>query len=230
MADLWPWLAMAGLGALHGLSPVNGWVFAAACGVQAGDEAQVRRALWPIAFGQIASMAVLACAISFGLSLDRAALRYVAVGLLVVAIAIAAAPTWCRRQRDRRPMRIGRRTGHAGIALWSFLTASAQGAGVMLVPALAPLCGPDAATRTMSGTGALAMAFAAVAVHTSAMLLSSGVVATGVCRGAAFLARSRRAPWFASGWPPAPGAGRAGWRSTAHAPPSSRPRSGSAGR
>jgi hypothetical protein len=29
MANLWPWLAIAGLGALHGLSPATGWMFAA---------------------------------------------------------------------------------------------------------------------------------------------------------------------------------------------------------
>ena len=39
MAALWPWLAIAALGALHGLSPANGWLLAAACGVHARDEA-----------------------------------------------------------------------------------------------------------------------------------------------------------------------------------------------
>ena len=37
--ELWPWLAIAGVGALHGLSPANGWLLAAACGVHARDEA-----------------------------------------------------------------------------------------------------------------------------------------------------------------------------------------------
>ena len=45
MAQLWPWLFLAGLGALHGLSPANGWLFAAACGVRARDGAAARRAL-----------------------------------------------------------------------------------------------------------------------------------------------------------------------------------------
>ena len=72
MAILWPWLAIAGLGALHGLSPATGWMFAAAWGVRAGDVAQVRRALLPIAIGHAASMAVVACAFAQGLSMDRA--------------------------------------------------------------------------------------------------------------------------------------------------------------
>jgi len=30
MASYWPWLAVAGVGALHGLNPASGWMFAAA--------------------------------------------------------------------------------------------------------------------------------------------------------------------------------------------------------
>ena len=60
-------------------------MLAAACGVHARDEAQARRALRPIAFGQVASMSVLAWAVSQGLSIDRALMRDLAVALLVVA-------------------------------------------------------------------------------------------------------------------------------------------------
>ncbi|HEU5293577.1 MAG TPA: hypothetical protein VFU71_02195, partial [Burkholderiaceae bacterium] len=74
MADLWPWLVVAGLGALHGLSPATGWMFAAACGVRAGDGRQAWRALLPIALGHAASIALVACAFAHGLSIDRARL------------------------------------------------------------------------------------------------------------------------------------------------------------
>ena len=57
MASLWPWLAVAGLGALDGLSPANGWMFAAACGVRTGNAAEARRALSPIAIGHTVSVA-----------------------------------------------------------------------------------------------------------------------------------------------------------------------------
>ena len=72
MASLWPWLAVAGLGALHGLSPANGWMFAAAWGVRAGDATQARRALLPIAIVHATSVAVMAWVIAQGLSMDRA--------------------------------------------------------------------------------------------------------------------------------------------------------------
>jgi hypothetical protein len=69
MGDLWPWLAIAGLGAVHGLGPANGWALAAACGMKARDGAAARRALWPIGLGQAASIGALACALSLGTSL-----------------------------------------------------------------------------------------------------------------------------------------------------------------
>src|SRR5882672_2579667 len=83
MATLWPWLAVAGLGALHGLSPANGWMFAAACGVRAGDGSQARCALLPIGIGHVASVAIVACAFAQGMLMDRTRAQFVAGALLV---------------------------------------------------------------------------------------------------------------------------------------------------
>ena len=191
MAEPWPWLAIVGLGALHGLSPANGWMLAAACGVHARDEAHARRALRPIALGQVASMSVLAFAVSQGMSVDRALMRDVACALLV------AAALWLGLRGARPATRIGRPARHAGIALCSFLVASAQGGGLMLVPALAPLCAGGTPARELSGPSPWVVALAAVGVHTIAMFLTTGVVVTGVCRAVgALTARSahRRAP------------------------------------
>ena len=188
MADLWPWLAIAGAGALHGLSPATGWMLAAACGLHARDEAQARRALRPIACGQIASMSALAWAVSQGLSIDRALMRDLAVVLL------AAGASWLAMRGTSLPTRIGTRVRGAGLALWSFLMASAQGAGLMLIPALVPLCASDPPARalTVPGSSPLTLAVAAVAVHTAAMLFVTGLLATGVCRGVR--ARRRGSP------------------------------------
>ena len=84
MASLWPWLAVAGVGALHGLNPATGWIFAAAWGVRSGDRVQALRALLPIAVGHAASVALVAGAVVVGVSMDRALLQAAAVGLLVV--------------------------------------------------------------------------------------------------------------------------------------------------
>lgn len=178
MATLWPWLAIAGLGAVHGLNPASGWMFAAACGVRANDAAQARRALLPIAIGHAASIAVVACAVALGMSMDRALFQHVGGALL---IGVAA---W-RMLRGTAPIApIGSGARDAGIALWSFVMASAHGAGMMLVPALVPLCLADNPAREITASGSLGLALAAVGVHTAAMLVATGVIATGVfhCR------------------------------------------------
>lgn len=179
MASLWPWLAVAGLGALHGLSPASGWMFAAASGLRTGDRTQAWRTLLPIAIGHAASIAVVAYAFSLGMTMDRAQVQGVA-GAGLVGL---AAYRWLRGPRQRVP--IGTRAGHTGIALWSFLMATAHGAGLMLVPALIPLCLADGPARAITASGSLALAMAAVSVHMAATLATTGVIAAGVCRGAA---------------------------------------------
>jgi hypothetical protein len=164
--------------------------------VHARDAAQARRALWPIALGQLASVVVLAGALSLRLSLNRALMGELAVALLAAA---AAAAAWRALRRGSARTRLGGRIGHAGIALWSFLIASAQGAGLMLVPALVPLCVAGAAPAPgIEGCAALAAAGAAVAVHIAAMLLVTGVLASGFCRIAGAHRRLRLPPGSAT--------------------------------
>ena len=179
MANLWPWLAIAGLGAVHGLSPANGWMFAAACGVRAHDAGQARRALLPIAIGHIAAITLVAGAFVLGLSWDRARLQDLA-GVLLVG---AASYRLLRGAATCMP--VGTRAGHAGIALWSLLMATAHGAGLMLVPAFVPLCLAGDPAREITASGSLVLALAAIGVHTSAMLVTTGLIANGVCRGIA---------------------------------------------
>ncbi len=174
MANLWPWLAVAGVGALHGLNPATGWVFAAAWGVRSRDRTQALRALLPIAVGHGASVALLAGAGVVGVSMDRAVLQAVAGGLLVAALSIHLSG------RSARSVRAP--AGHAGLALWSFMMSTAHGAGLMLVPALMPLCIGSASTREIAASGSLAPALAALGIHTVAMLAVTGAIAAGVCR------------------------------------------------
>jgi hypothetical protein len=183
MTSLWPWLAVAGLGALHGLSPANGLMFAAAWGVQARDAAQVRRALWPIAFGHSASVGAVACLLTQGLSMDRTLVQSLAGAWLIAAASLRLLRGAWRCTPVHKP--IGTQTGHAGIALWSFMMATAHGAGLMLVPALVPLCLAAGPAREITASGSLLLALAAVGVHMAAMLVTTGVIATGVCRSLA---------------------------------------------
>jgi hypothetical protein len=181
MSLLWPLLSIAGLGALHGLSPANGWMFAAACGVQAGDDTRARRALVPIAIGHAASIALVVFAVTQGVSMDRVLAQKVA-GVLLVGVAAYRClfgPT------HRIASDWFAHAGQVGIALWSCLMATAHGAGLMLVPALIPLCMSDTPAREITASGSVMLALAAVAIHLAAMLATTGAIATGVCRGMA---------------------------------------------
>jgi len=182
MASLWPWLAVAGVGALHGLNPATGWMFAAAWGVHSHDRAQTLRALMPIAAGHAAAVAPVAAVVTLRLSMDCVALQGLTVGVLVVAMV---------RLSGGRALHT--RAGHAGLALGSFMTSSGHSAGLMLMPALIPLCREGTTAWPINASGSLVLALAAVGVHTAAMLAVTGVIASGICRG--FEVRSGSSIW-----------------------------------
>jgi len=194
MTSLWPWLAVAGLGALHGANPATGWMFATACGVRAENPAQARRALLPIGMGHAASVALVALALAQGLAFDRTGFQMLAGVLLVGAAgwrALARRSPRTRHSPDRLPTPRADTMGHVSLALWSFLMATAHGAGMMLVPALVPLCLSSGPAREITASGSLALALAAVGLHTAAMLATTGLIAAGVCRGIAVHPRLR---------------------------------------
>ncbi|MBW8808355.1 MAG: hypothetical protein JF591_05880 [Lysobacter sp.] len=161
-------------------------MFAAACGVHARDDAQARRALLPIAIGHAASVAIVVCALAQGLWTDRAWVQRVA-GALLIGVALhrwwrgAAAKTAGAGLAER--FRIRTPTGHVGIALWSCLMATAHGAGLMLVPALVPICMSGTPAREITASGSVVLGLAAVGLHLASMLVTTGAIATGVCRG-----------------------------------------------
>lgn len=183
MADLWPWLAIAGLGALHGLNPATGWMFAAACGVHARDSMHARHALLPMAIGHVASIAIVVCSVAWGQFTDRTLIHSVAGALL---IGVGLLRLLCGASRLTPG---GVRASHAGIALWACLMGTAHGSGLMLVPALTPLCLGVGPARAFTASDSLVPALAAVGVHMAAMLVVTGAVASAVCHGIAMRPR-----------------------------------------
>ena len=175
MVSISPWLAVAAVGALHGLNPATGWMFAAGWGLHSRDRKQALRALMPIAAGHATSIVLVAAAVALGLSMDRLVLQALAGGLLVAVATL--------QLRGRAAKRARVPVGHAALALWSFMMSTAHGAGLMLVPALIPLCMGDAPAREITASGSLTLALAAVGVHTAAMLAVTGAIAAGVCHG-----------------------------------------------
>lgn len=177
MNELWPWFLLAGLGAFHGLNPASGWLFAVALGIHRQSSAAVMQAVPAIALGHAVSIALVAGAlVAAGLFVNQDAVR-TATGGALVAWAI-----WHHVFGHRRRVRIGMRTGLAGLAFWSFLMATAHGAGFMILPALMPLCLTESPLRDIGGVGSATMAIAAVGVHTFAMLAVTSLVALAVYR------------------------------------------------
>jgi|SRR5215471_8833761 len=172
MRALWPWLTIVGLGMYHGVNPAMGWLFAAALGFHRGRRSVVVQSLIPIAIGHLLSIAVIAEAVLvLGVIIDRRPLLTVAgVGLILWALYHLA-------YGSRHPARIGMQVGLAGLLAWSFLMASAHGAGLMLVPAAIPLCFSGNELSGMTVAGALVTSLAAVAIHTAVMVSVSGIIA-----------------------------------------------------
>ena len=172
MRELWPWLTLVGLGAYHGVNPAMGWLFAAALGLHRGRRSVVVQSLIPIAIGHLLSIAVVAGAVSaLGVVIDRRSLLMVAgSGLILWALHHLA-------YGSRHQARIGMQAGFAGLLAWSFLMASAHGAGLMLVPALVPVCLWGRGAGDLTAAGSLINLLAAVGIHTAAMVSVSGIVA-----------------------------------------------------
>jgi hypothetical protein len=181
-----PWLALAGLGAFHGVNPAMGWLFAVALGLHRQSRRVVWLALVPIALGHALSVAVvIALALAAGRVVDSRAIETTAgIGLLAWA-------AWHAASGHRRRVRVGMRTGLLGLFLWSFLMATSHGAGLMLLPIVLPLGDAAGHAHGVAPTGTLATGLAALAVHTAAMLAATAAVAIPVYEwlGVAFLRR-----------------------------------------
>jgi hypothetical protein len=173
MHSLWPWLAVAAAGALHGLNPAAGW-FLVAWRMRAGGRWPALRALGPVAAGHAASVALVAAAVPaslrLGLAIDRPVLLGAAAGLLLVLVAAHLLGHGSRLSKQR--------AGPAGVALWSLAMGTAHGAGLMLLPALVSLCAGDGPAREITASGSMPLAIAAVGVHLAAMLAVVVAMAT----------------------------------------------------
>ena len=182
MSASWPWLTLAVLGAYHGLNPAMGWLFAVALGLQERRRGAVLQALPPIALGHAVS--ILAAVLVVGVAqlvfpLD--VLRYVCAGVLILF-------GLYKLVKRKHPRWVGMRVGFRDLTAWSFLMASAHGAGLMLVPVLLKLSPAEPMqgmhdhaghADTASSTTALTD-LTAVGLHTLAMFVVMGLVAVVV--------------------------------------------------
>jgi len=172
MTTYWPWFALAGLGAFHGLNPAMGWLFTVALGLYRKSCSVVLWSLLPIAAGHVLSIVIVAAAfVLAGLLLDQ---RMIQIGSGALLLVWAACHQICAH---RHGMRVSLRTGQFGLMIWSFLMATAHGAGLMMLPALMPLCLTGSPMSEITAAGSAPIVLAAVAVHALSMLAVTGAVA-----------------------------------------------------
>ena len=194
------WTAMLILGAYHGINPGMGWLFAVALGMQQGSARGVWRALPPIAIGHaLAVGTVLVAAAAAGIVIPLHVLKVV---IATVLITFGGYRLW----RHRHPRFGGMQVGFRDLTAWSFLMASAHGAGFMLLPWVMSMptdvsaaAGEHASHHVASAsTGGPWVGAIAVGVHTVAYLTVTTLAAWVVYRklGLAFL----RTAWFNLDW------------------------------
>jgi hypothetical protein len=169
------WLMLL-LGAYHGINPGMGWLFAVALGMQEQKGSAVARALVPIALGHALSIGGVVLTVAFlGVALPREAIRY-PVAVLLFGLGIYSLV------RHHHPRWVRMRVGFCDLTLWSFLMASAHGAGLMLLPVLLDsrtVAAADhmAGDHHMSAAASSLAALLATAVHTAAYLAVTGIIA-----------------------------------------------------
>lgn len=175
LASLWPWLAVAAAGALHGLNPLTGWALAA-WPASHGKATQRPRLLVPIAAGHLGAVLVVAAAVPVGLSLGLAFEPWVAQALAAGLLLVMALRHFGGASHRRGDAVQGR----TALTLWSFILGIGHGAGWMLMPALASLCASDVPGREITASGSMLLGIAAVCVHLAAMLGTTAAMAAGV--------------------------------------------------
>jgi hypothetical protein len=189
------WQGVALLGAYHGVNPGMGWLFAVALGMQQGSARGVWRALLPIALGHgLAVALVLALSAAAQLLMSLASLRLVVASVL---IALGLYRLW----RHRHPVYGGMQVGFRDLTIWSFLMASAHGAGFMVLPLV--LGGSDvhaagAGHAHAAASPAVGSSLSALTVHTLSYLAVTALVAWIIYSrvGLAIL----RTAWFNLDW------------------------------
>ena len=167
------WLLLL-LGAYHGVNPGMGWLFAVALGMQEQKGSAVAKSLVPIALGHaLAIGSVVMVAAFLGTALPLQTIRYfvaaLSVGLGIFGLVRHWHPRWVR-------MRVGFRD----LTAWSFLMASAHGAGLMVLPVLLGSSAVEAQAQShchMPSTASPLAGMLATGVHTIGYLAVTGLVA-----------------------------------------------------
>ncbi|MEM9432322.1 MAG: hypothetical protein AAGA12_00245 [Pseudomonadota bacterium] len=195
LAALW-WAVMLS-GVYHGVNPGMGWPLAVSAALMERRKKAMAKALAMLALGHFLAMIVILLPFSMMIFLvEREMEIRIGAGLLVIAMGIYLLI-------NRKHPKILARVHPSKLALWSFLAATAHGAGLMLVPIYLGICGllePGgvsadghlAAQALMSND--VTTAFLVAGAHTLAMTLAGAALSVFVYFwfGLTFISKS----WF----------------------------------
>ncbi|MGC1496057.1 MAG: hypothetical protein WA790_09620 [Sulfitobacter sp.] len=187
------WWAVIFSGLYHGINPGMGWPLAVSAALMERKSTAMPRALGLLALGHFAAMMGILLPFSLMIFLVEWEVQIrIGAGLLMIAMGIYLLI-------NRRHPKILARVHPARLALWSFLAATAHGAGLMLVPIYLGLCAIAAddtghlAAQSLMGSNIIT-AFSVAAVHTFTMTFAGGVIAIIIYKwlGLKFLSKT----WF----------------------------------
>ena len=192
------WWAVIFSGIYHGVNPGMGWPLAVSAALFERKKSAMIKASAMLATGHFLAMIVILLPFSmmYFLVNNEREIR-LGAGVLVIAMGIYLLI-------NRRHPKILARIHPAKLGLWSFLAATAHGAGLMLVPIYLGICGLLVLGESVSGTGHAAAqvlminnivtAFLVAATHTFAMTFAGAAIAIFVYNwfGLKFISKS----WF----------------------------------
>jgi hypothetical protein len=162
------------LGAFHGINPGMGWLFAVALGMQERRRGAVLRALVPLGAGHALAVAgTVGVAMAMGAVVPLSQLRW-AIAALLMSLGVV------RCFRHLHPRWVGMRVGMPGLTVWSFLMATAHGAGVMVVPVFVGM--------SIAGEGGHMHHAAGAATTAGVAVFATGVHAASYLAMTAFIA------------------------------------------
>lgn len=192
------WWAVIFSGIYHGVNPGMGWPLAVSAALFERKKSALAKALAMLAAGHFLAMIVILLPFSMMYFLiDNEREIRIGAGVLVVAMGVYLLI-------NRRHPKILARVHPAKLGLWSFLAATAHGAGLMLVPIYLGICGLLVPGESLSETGHAAAqqlmtnnvmtAFLVAATHTLAMTFAGAAIAVFVYAwfGLKFISKS----WF----------------------------------
>jgi hypothetical protein len=171
------WWAVIFSGFYHGINPGMGWPLAVSAALMERKSSALPKALGMLALGHFLAMIGILLPFSLMIFLVQWEIEIrIGAGILVILMGVYLLI-------NRRHPKFLARVHPARLALWSFLAAMAHGAGLMLVPIFLGICAVGAdetghlAAQSLMGSNVIT-AFTVAAVHTFAMTVAGGVIAT----------------------------------------------------